>query len=206
MRACAQTWENPEEVDPDAGFKGDNDPLDAVEARSGPMMGSPRFARPSRRLLCVGYHAGGGQRTPLRDCPPRPPPAMRQHWRPLPRLTPAAAVSQSPLSFLPPPPGDTDKRLISQKITLSLSLQVGFRQMRCGEVSAVKVLGVLAMIDDGETDWKVLCLRVDDPLAASVRGNRRKRKSNVRPRTPFACAPPPRGRPLSPAPALPLPL
>lgn len=41
--------------------------------------------------------------------------------------------------------------------------------MRCGEVAAVKVLGVLAMIDDGETDWKVLCLRVDDPLAASVR-------------------------------------
>ena len=24
------------------------------------------------------------------------------------------------------------------------------------------------MIDDGETDWKVLCVNVDDPLAARV--------------------------------------
>jgi len=30
------------------------------------------------------------------------------------------------------------------------------------------VVGVLAMIDDGETDWKVFCLRVDDPLAPLI--------------------------------------
>lgn len=35
-----------------------------------------------------------------------------------------------------------------------------------GSVYAVKVLGALAMIDDGEMDWKVLAVRTDDPLAA----------------------------------------
>ena len=32
----------------------------------------------------------------------------------------------------------------------------------------VKVLGTLALIDDGETDWKVLCIDVTDPLAKSL--------------------------------------
>ena len=29
-------------------------------------------------------------------------------------------------------------------------------------------VGVLAMIDDGETDWKVLCIDVDDVLAPQL--------------------------------------
>lgn len=33
----------------------------------------------------------------------------------------------------------------------------------------VKVLGALAMIDGGETDWKILAVRTDDPLAQQVR-------------------------------------
>ena len=28
--------------------------------------------------------------------------------------------------------------------------------------------GVYAMIDDGELDWKVICIRTDDPLAAKL--------------------------------------
>ena len=32
----------------------------------------------------------------------------------------------------------------------------------------VKVLGTLAMIDDGETDWKMIVIDVDDPLAAEL--------------------------------------
>ena len=32
----------------------------------------------------------------------------------------------------------------------------------------VKVLGVLAMIDDGELDWKVLAINANDPLAAQL--------------------------------------
>ncbi|KAJ1622255.1 inorganic pyrophosphatase [Pavlovales sp. CCMP2436] len=41
-------------------------------------------------------------------------------------------------------------------------------QLRSGSVTRVKVLGVLAMIDDGETDWKVLCISVDDPYASRI--------------------------------------
>jgi inorganic pyrophosphatase len=37
-----------------------------------------------------------------------------------------------------------------------------------GDVMEVKVLGTLAMIDDGETDWKMIVIDVDDPLAAEL--------------------------------------
>ena len=32
----------------------------------------------------------------------------------------------------------------------------------------MKVLGVFAMIDEGETDWKVICIDVTDPLAENL--------------------------------------
>ena len=35
----------------------------------------------------------------------------------------------------------------------------------------VKVLGILAMIDEGETDWKVIAIDVNDPLAKELNGN-----------------------------------
>ncbi|GAD93634.1 hypothetical protein NECHADRAFT_90528 [Paecilomyces variotii No. 5] len=37
-----------------------------------------------------------------------------------------------------------------------------------GEVKPVKVLGAFAIIDEGETDWKVLVMDVREPLAAKV--------------------------------------
>ena len=39
-----------------------------------------------------------------------------------------------------------------------------------GEIIRVKVLGILAMIDEGETDWKVIAINVDDPDAANYKG------------------------------------
>jgi inorganic pyrophosphatase len=48
------------------------------------------------------------------------------------------------------------------------AVEVGTRQMQTGEVAEVKVLGVLAMIDDGETDWKVLTIRTADPMASKL--------------------------------------
>ncbi len=48
------------------------------------------------------------------------------------------------------------------------AVEFGFRAMASGAVAPVKVLGVLGMIDDSETDWKLLVLRCDDPLAARV--------------------------------------
>lgn len=35
-----------------------------------------------------------------------------------------------------------------------------------GDVLEVKVLGTLAMIDDGEADWKMIVIDVNDPQAA----------------------------------------
>lgn len=37
-----------------------------------------------------------------------------------------------------------------------------------GEVKQIKVLGLLAMIDEGETDWKIIGIDVRDPEAAQV--------------------------------------
>lgn len=37
-----------------------------------------------------------------------------------------------------------------------------------GQVKQVKVLGVMALLDEGETDWKVLVIDVNDPLAAKL--------------------------------------
>jgi inorganic pyrophosphatase len=37
-----------------------------------------------------------------------------------------------------------------------------------GEVRTVKVLGILAMKDEGETDWKVMAIDVTDPLAEKL--------------------------------------
>jgi len=44
-------------------------------------------------------------------------------------------------------------------------VEIGSKALGMGSVTEVKPLGVLAMIDDGELDWKVLAVAVDDPLA-----------------------------------------
>uniref|UniRef100_A0A2K5D7L2 inorganic diphosphatase n=1 Tax=Aotus nancymaae TaxID=37293 RepID=A0A2K5D7L2_AOTNA len=36
----------------------------------------------------------------------------------------------------------------------------------CGEVIQVKILGILALIDEGETDWKLIAINVNDPEAS----------------------------------------
>ncbi|KAJ3089683.1 Inorganic pyrophosphatase [Quaeritorhiza haematococci] len=37
-----------------------------------------------------------------------------------------------------------------------------------GQVKQVKVLGTMALLDEGETDWKVIVIDVNDPLAAKL--------------------------------------
>ena len=44
-------------------------------------------------------------------------------------------------------------------------VEIGAAALPMGSVKPVKALGVLAMIDDGELDWKVLAVAVDDSLA-----------------------------------------
>lgn len=42
--------------------------------------------------------------------------------------------------------------------------QVGYT----GQVKQVKVLGIMALLDEGETDWKVIVVDVLDPLAPKL--------------------------------------
>ena len=44
-------------------------------------------------------------------------------------------------------------------------IEFGTRQLATGSVTPVKVLGVLALMDSGETDWKILAININDPLA-----------------------------------------
>ncbi|KAK2150358.1 hypothetical protein LSH36_409g02056 [Paralvinella palmiformis] len=43
--------------------------------------------------------------------------------------------------------------------------EIGFKAQKRGSVIKVKALGIMALIDEGETDWKVLAIDVTDPLA-----------------------------------------
>merc|ERR1712190_368725 len=47
-------------------------------------------------------------------------------------------------------------------------VEIGSRVLALGSVEPVKPLGVLAMIDDGELDWKVIAISANDPLAADL--------------------------------------
>ncbi|XP_017891659.1 inorganic pyrophosphatase isoform X2 [Ceratina calcarata] len=44
-------------------------------------------------------------------------------------------------------------------------LEIGYRVAKRGEVLKVKILGCVALIDEGETDWKIIVIDVNDPLA-----------------------------------------
>jgi len=44
-------------------------------------------------------------------------------------------------------------------------VEIGATQLRVGAIAAVKVLGLLGLIDDGETDWKVIAISISDPMA-----------------------------------------
>ncbi|KAK4628953.1 Inorganic pyrophosphatase [Fulvia fulva] len=43
--------------------------------------------------------------------------------------------------------------------------EIGELVAKVGEVKQVKVLGVMALLDEGETDWKIIVIDVNDPLA-----------------------------------------
>ncbi|XP_067424285.1 inorganic pyrophosphatase 2, mitochondrial isoform X2 [Emydura macquarii macquarii] len=46
--------------------------------------------------------------------------------------------------------------------------EIGTKVHSPGEIVQVKVLGVLALIDEGETDWKIIAISVDDPEAQKI--------------------------------------
>lgn len=47
-------------------------------------------------------------------------------------------------------------------------VEIGSKVLESGGIYKVKVLGVLAMIDDGELDWKILAINHEDPMASQL--------------------------------------
>jgi inorganic pyrophosphatase len=47
-------------------------------------------------------------------------------------------------------------------------VEVGSATCEMGGVYPVKAVGAYAMIDEGELDWKVICIRADDPKASQI--------------------------------------
>jgi nucleosome-remodeling factor subunit len=46
--------------------------------------------------------------------------------------------------------------------------EIGSRVHKRGAVIQVKILGVVALVDEGETDWKLIAIDVEDPLAPQL--------------------------------------
>lgn len=46
--------------------------------------------------------------------------------------------------------------------------EIGSAVAGMGDIKTVKILGSLALIDDGELDWKVICIDINDPLAHEI--------------------------------------
>ena len=44
-------------------------------------------------------------------------------------------------------------------------IEIGAQKGFTGQIKPVKVLGALALVDEGETDWKIVAIDVEDPLA-----------------------------------------
>jgi inorganic pyrophosphatase len=47
-------------------------------------------------------------------------------------------------------------------------VEIGSRALGQGEIAKVKVLGTLAMLDDGELDWKIIAIAADDEMASQL--------------------------------------
>ncbi|KAJ2475196.1 V-ATPase V0 sector subunit c'' [Coemansia sp. RSA 2320] len=72
-----------------------------------------------------------------------------------------------PQTFEDPDHRDADTGCLGDSDPVDV-VEVGQAICAEGSVHRIKVLGLLALIDGGETDWKVFAIRADDPLASKV--------------------------------------
>ncbi|KAB0800652.1 inorganic pyrophosphatase [Photinus pyralis] len=47
-------------------------------------------------------------------------------------------------------------------------IEIGYRIAKRGEILQVKIIGTIALIDEGETDWKLIAIDINDPLANDI--------------------------------------
>lgn len=62
---------------------------------------------------------------------------------------------------------DENLMYIGQNVSLDV-IEIGYRVAQVGEVLQVKILGILALIDEIITDWKLIAIDVKDPIADQV--------------------------------------
>lgn len=62
---------------------------------------------------------------------------------------------------------DKDTGCLGDKDPLDVC-EIGANTFKTGDVVQVKVLGTLALIDEGETDWKIIAIDVNDPEASKI--------------------------------------
>lgn len=66
-------------------------------------------------------------------------------------------------------PNDVDKRTGFKGDNDPIDVcEIGHRVANRGDVVQVKVLGTIALLDEGETDWKIIAIDVNDPLAPQL--------------------------------------
>lgn len=63
--------------------------------------------------------------------------------------------------------GKDQKSLFCRKLAVDV-VEIGENRRKIGEILRVKPLGALAMIDEGELDWKIVAISFDDPKASLV--------------------------------------
>lgn len=47
-------------------------------------------------------------------------------------------------------------------------VEIGKKMIPCGEIVVVKIVGIIALIDQGETDWKVIGIDINNPISAEL--------------------------------------
>ncbi|KAJ2493345.1 Inorganic pyrophosphatase [Coemansia sp. RSA 2050] len=72
-----------------------------------------------------------------------------------------------PQTFEDPSHTDKDTGCVGDSDPVDV-IEVGQAVCAEGSIHRVKVLGLVALIDGGETDWKVLAIRSDDPMADRI--------------------------------------
>lgn len=72
-----------------------------------------------------------------------------------------------PQTFEDPARRDTYTALLGDGDPIDV-VEIGTASCETGSISRIKILGSLALIDEGETDWKIIAINVEDPLAKSI--------------------------------------
>ena len=138
-----RTWEDPNHPHPDTGFNGDDDPIDVCEIGLRPIpTGAIRSVKVCSVYVCV-------RATSCADAP------MVCTWPSLQRTLLRLLTVPSRI--------DCAKQTVRNRTVRNHTVP-----NRTVPNRTVQVLGVLAMIDDEETDWKLVCIDADDPWADSV--------------------------------------